>query len=162
MLVAQQADFWHIEHLPTFDDLADHLAQILPALLTELGAVSDHLIGLLCHLQCVTSMSLLSSWTLVAGRTRPAWQTPQAIRGGRSTAATAVFGQALFRFLDARLCSRQLLFQGQQFRHQGFEQSIFFSQREQFFFLRHESILPAFLSFGKSLVDLSSYCISLA
>lgn len=157
MLVDQQADFWYIEYLPTFNYLADDLAQVLPTLLAALGAVSDHLIGLLCHLQGLTSMPLLSSWVLVAGRTRTAWQMPQSIRGGGVTAAAAVFAQALFQFLDARLCPRQLLFQGQQLGHQGFEQSIFFSQRGQFFFLRHERTLLAFLAFGKSLGDLSSY-----
>ncbi len=51
----------------------------------------------------------------------------------------------------------QLLFQRQQFRYQRFEDAIFFSQSLQFFFLRDGCALAGFLSFGKSLGNLSSY-----
>src|SRR6266487_3743956 len=68
-----------------------------------------------------------------------------------------VFGQSLFKLLDPRIRLGQLLFQREQFSYQCFEDAIFFSQGLQFFFVRHRCTLVAFLSFGKSVGDLSSY-----
>src|SRR5258707_1336506 len=65
--------------------------------------------------------------------------------------------QALFELLDPGIRLGQLLFQRQQFRYQRFEKAIFFSQGLQFFFVRHSCTLVGFLSFGKSVGDLSSY-----
>ena len=41
--------------------------------------------------------------------------------------------------------------------NQRFEEAIFFAQGLQFFFLRHGPTLVGFISFGKSIGDLSSY-----
>jgi hypothetical protein len=50
-----------------------------------------------------------------------------------------------------------LLFQREQFSYQRFEGAIFFLKGLQFFFFRHGCTLLAFLCFGKSVGDLSSY-----
>jgi hypothetical protein len=104
-------------------------------------------------------MSRLTSRTLAARTTRTAGQTRQPISRWRLTARATVFGQAVFELLDPRIRLGQLLFQRQQFRYQRFEHAIFFSQGLQFFFLRHDGTLAGFLSFGKSVGDLSSYNI---
>jgi len=102
-------------------------------------------------------MACLPSSTLSARTTRTAGQTRQPISGGRLTARSTVFGQAVFELFDPRIRLGQLLFQREQFRDQRFERSIFFSQSWQFFFFLHTCTLVDFLSFGKSVGDLSSY-----
>jgi hypothetical protein len=102
-------------------------------------------------------MSRLTSWTLATWTTRTAGQTRQPIRRWRLTACSTVFGQSLFEFLDPRIRLGQLLFQREQFSYQRFEYAIFFSKGLQFFFLHHGCTLVDFLSFDKSVGDLSSY-----
>src|SRR5450759_2076375 len=157
MLVGQQANFRHIQHLTAFCDAARDSAEVRTALAAHLGTVTYYFIWLLYHLERVPSMSRLPSWTLATGTTSTARQTLQPIRRGRLTARSTVFGQSLFQLLDPRSRQGHLLFQREQLRHQGFERSIFFSKGLQFFFFRHGCTLIDFLSFGKSVGDLSSY-----
>jgi hypothetical protein len=102
-------------------------------------------------------MSSLTSWTFSTRTTRTAWQTPKPIRRWRLTARSTVFCQGVFEVLDPGIRLGQLLFQREQFSYQRFEDSIFFSKGLQFFFFRHGCTLVGFLSFGKSVGDLSSY-----
>src|SRR6266700_1725646 len=157
MLVGQEADFRHIQDLTAFGDDAWHSAKVLVALAAHLGPVTHHFIWLLHHREGVPSMSRLPSWSLAAGTTRTAGQTPKPIGRGRLTARSTVFGHCVFQLLDPSIGLGQLLFQRQQFRDQRFEASIFFPKGLQFFFLRHRCTLVDFLSFGKSVGDLCSY-----
>src|SRR5713226_5851703 len=160
MLVCQQANVRQIQHLTAFCDAAWDSAEVLTALAADPGTVTHHFIWLLHQRERVPSMSRLTSWTLAARTTSTAGQTRQPIRRGRFTARSTVFGQSVFQFLDPRIRLDQLLLQREQFSYQRFERSIFFSKGLQFFFFRHSGTLIGFLSFGKSLGDLSSYHIS--
>ena len=157
MLAGPQADFRHVQHLTAFDDAAWGSTKTLPALAADLGTVRHHFIRLLRLHERLSSVSRLATWTLAARTTRTARQSPQSIGRGRLTARATVFAQAVFQFLDAGLRQRQLLFHGEQLPYQRFEGAIFFPQGLQFFVLRHRGTLLDFLSFGKSLGDLSSY-----
>ena len=131
--------------------------EVRTALATDRRTVTHQLIWLLHHRKRVPSMSRLTSWTLSARTTSTAGQTPRTIRGGRLTARATILCQSFFQLLDPGLRLFQLLFQGQQFRDQCFEEAIFFSQGLQFVFVRHSCTLVDFLCFGKSRGDLSSY-----
>src|SRR5712692_1384751 len=157
MLLGQEADFRHVQDLTAFCDAAWDMAEVLTALAADLGTVTHHFIWLLYHRERVPRMSRLTSRTLAARTTRTAGQTRQPIRRGRLTARSTVFGQGVFEVLDPGIRLGQLLFQRKQFSYQRFEGSIFFPQGLQFFFFRHRCTLVGFLSFGKSLGDLSSY-----
>src|SRR5712692_157585 len=160
MLLGQEANFRQIQHLTAFCDAAWDSAEVLTALAAHLGTVTHHFIWLLHQRERVPSMSRLTSWTLAARTTSTAGQTRQTIRRGRFTARSTVFGQCVFEVLDPRIRLDQLLLQREQFSYQSFEGSIFFSKGLQFFFFRQSGTLVDFLSFGKSLGDLSSYHIS--
>ncbi len=157
MLLCQQADFRHVQDLTAFGDDAWDSAEVLLALAADLGTVTHHFIWLLHHRERVSRVSRLTSRTLSARTTSTAWQTRQPIRRGRLTARATVFCQSVFKVLDPRIRLGQLLLQREQFRYQCFEGSIFFSKGLQFFFFRHGCTLVDFLSFGKSVGDLSSY-----
>src|SRR5271157_3627776 len=157
MLLGQKANFRHIQHLTAFCNAAWHSAEVLTALAADLGTVTYHFIWLLYQRERMPGVSRLTSWTLSTWTTRTAGQTRQPIRRGRLTARSAVFGQSVFQLLDPRVRLGQLFFQREQFSYQRFERSIFFSQGLQFFVLRHGCTLVDFLSFGKSVGDLSSY-----
>jgi len=157
MLVGQQAHFRHIQDLTAFGDTAWDSAEVRTALAAHLGAVTHDAIWRLHHRERVPSMSRLPSWALAAGTTRTAWQTRQPIGRGRLTTRATVLRQAVFQVLDPRMRLGQLLLQREQLRDQCFEGAIFFAQGLQFFVFRHACTLVAFLSFGKSLGDLSSY-----
>jgi hypothetical protein len=160
MLLSHHTDFRHIEDLTALRHAARDSTEVLTALATHLAAMRHHLIGLLDQRKPVSRMASLPTWTLATPTTSPPRQTGQPIRGGRLTARATVLSQALFQLPDARLPLGQLLFQRKQLPSQRFEQPLFFSQGLQFFFLRHGSPLAVFLSFGKSLGDLSSYGFS--
>src|SRR5712692_5016363 len=157
MLLGQQANFRHVQDLTAFCDAAWDSAEVLLALAADLGTVTHHFIWLLYHTERVSRMSSLTSRTLSTRTTRTAWQTRQPIRRGRLTARSTVLCQAVFQVLDPGIRLGQLLFQRKQFSYQRFEGSIFFPQGLQFFFFRHSCTLVGFLSFGKSIGDLSSY-----
>ena len=158
MLLCQQADFRHVEDLPTFGDAAGHLAEVLTAVAANLGTVTHHFRWLLQQRERVPSMSRLTSWTLSARTTGTAWRTRQPIRRGRLATRSTVLCHSVFQVLDPGIRLGQLLFQWQQFSDQRFEHSIFFSKGLQFFIFRHGCTLADFLSFGKSIgADLSSY-----
>src|SRR6266699_1705559 len=157
MLLGQQADFRHVQDLTAFGDPAGNLAEVRSALLADQGTLTHDGIWRLHQRERVPSMSRLTARRLAAGTTRTPWQTCQPIRGWRLTACATVLGQAIFELLDPRMRLGQLLLQWQQLRDQRFEATIFFAQGLQFFVLRHARTLTAFLSFGKSLGDLSSY-----
>src|SRR6266446_33084 len=160
MLVGQETNFRHVQDLTAFGDAAWDSAEVRTALAADLGTVTHHFIWLLYHTERLPRVSRLTSWTLSTWTTRTAGQTRQPIRRGWLTARATVFGQAVFQLLDPGLRLGQLLFQRLQFRYQRFEHAIFFSKGLQFFFFRHTSTLLGFLSFGKSVGDLSSYAIS--
>jgi hypothetical protein len=157
MLLGQQANFRHVQDLTAFCHAAWDTTEVLTALAADLGTVTHHFIWLLHQRERVPRMPSLPSRTLAARTTSTAGQTRQPIRRGRLTARSTVFGQSLFQLLDPRSRLGQLLFQREQFRYQRFEGSIFFSKGLQFFFFRHRCTLVGFLSFGKSVGDLSSY-----
>ena len=154
MLLGQQANFRHVQHLTAFCDAAWDSAEVLTALAAHLGTVTYHFIWLLHQRERVSRMSRLTSWTLATGTTSTAGQTRQPIRRGRLTARSTVFCQSVFEFLDPRIRLGQLLFQRQQLSYQSSEDPIFFSKGLQFFFFRHAPTLAGFLSFGKSVGDL--------
>ncbi len=93
MLVGQKANVRHIEHLTAFCDPAWDTAEVLTALRTDLGVVTDHFIWLLHQRERLPGVSRLTSWTLATGTTRTAGQTPQPVRRGWLTAGATVFGQ---------------------------------------------------------------------
>jgi hypothetical protein len=161
MLLGHEADFRHVQDLTAFHDDTWDTAEVLTALAADLGTVTHHFLWLLYHRERVPRMASLTSRTLAARTTRTAWQTRQPIRRGRLTARATVFCQGVFEFLDAGIRLGQLLFQRQQFSDQPFEGSIFFSKGLQFFFFRQRCTLVGFLSFGKSVGDLSSYVLFL-
>jgi hypothetical protein len=155
MLWCQQANFRQIEDLTTFGDATWDSTEVRTALAADLGTVTYHFIWLLHQRERVPRVSRLTARTLSARTTRTAWQTRQPIRRGRLTARSTVFCQSVFELLDPRIRLGQLLFQREQFSYQRFEGSIFFSKGLQFFFFRHGCTLAGFLSFGKSVGDLS-------
>src|SRR6266487_350176 len=157
MLFCQETHFRHVHDLPTVCHTACYIAEVRTALATHLGTVTHHLIWLLHHRKGVSRVPRLTSRTLASWTTRTAGLARQPIRRGRLTARATVFGPSLFKLLDPRIRLGQLLFQREQFSYQCFEDAIFFSQGLQFFFVRHRCTLVAFLSFGKSVGDLSSY-----
>src|SRR5712692_7692720 len=157
MLLGQQANFRHVQDLTAFCDAAWDMAEVLTALAADLGTVTHHFIWLLYHRERVSRMSSLTSRTLSTRTTRTAWQTRQPIRRWRLTARSTVLCQSVFEVLDPGIRLGQLLFQREQLSYQSFEGAIFFSKRLQFFFFRHGCTLVDFLSFGKSVGDLSSY-----
>src|SRR6266851_2375798 len=157
MLLCQEANFRHVQDLTAFCDAAWDTAEVLTALAADLGTMTHHFLWLLHHRERVPRMSSLTSRTLSARTTRTAWETRQPISRWRLTARSTVFCQAVFQVLDPRIRLGQLFFQRQQLCYQSFEDSIFFLQGLQFFFFRHGCTLVGFLSFGKSVGDLSSY-----
>jgi hypothetical protein len=159
MLVCQESDFRQVQDLTAFCDDAWDTAEVRTALVADLGTVTHHFIWLLRHRERVPRMSSLTPRMLSARTTRTAWQTRKPIRRWRLTARSTVFCQLVFQVLDPGIRLGQLLFQWEQFSYQRFEGSIFLSKGLQFFFFRHACTLVGFLSFGKSIGDLSSYLI---
>ena len=70
--------------------------------------------------------------------------------------SVAVLDEIYIQVPDPGSCLCQVLFQGEQFSHQRFEGAIFCSQSLQIVFLRHGCTVLGFVSFGKSVADLSS------
>jgi hypothetical protein len=159
MLLNLQADFWQIQDLTAFGDRACHGAEVLSTLLTDRGGVTDHLIRVLYHHESLSAVSWLASWSFFARTARTPWLAGKPVGRWGLTTRSTVLCQSVFEFLDPGIRLSQLLFQWEQFCYQRFEESIFFSKGLEFFVFCHASTLVAFLFFGKSGGDLSSYIL---
>jgi hypothetical protein len=149
MFLSSQANFWQVEDLTAFDHGPCELAEVLPTLLTDFPTMPNHFLWLLYHQEGLSRVSRLTTWTLFTWTSRTAWWTRQPIARGGLATATTVFCQSIFQLLDPSSRLGQLLFQGEQFRYQRFEESIFFPKGLQFFIVRHRTTLDCFLSFCK-------------
>jgi hypothetical protein len=118
----------HVPDVTAFSDAACNLAEVRIALAARKRTVRHHFLGLFSQRTRLPRMSLLTSRSLAARTTRPAWQTPKPIREWRLPARATVFGHALFQLLDPPIRLGLWLFRRQQFRSQRFEEPIFFSQ----------------------------------
>ncbi len=150
-----------IDHLSPFPAASRNRSQVLLARFTLLDLLEGDLIGSRRPLQGRTRMSWLPACFLLALRAQTLGLAHKAVRRRRQVAIVAIFREPILQGFyvlaqtgDLFLHLVDLLISlGQHFT----QDSILFSQVDEFFFCRHVRTLLGLKPFGKSSADLGSY-----